>query len=60
MPGPDPAAVRSPDPGDDHLLALAIIRRAFLVTGDQHHLGLREDFPILTPAECVIKFRENG
>ena len=35
----DPALVRSPDPGDDYLLALAISRRAFLVTGDQHLLA---------------------
>jgi uncharacterized protein len=57
---PDPAPVRSPDPDDDYLLALAISGRAFLVTGDQHLLGLREDLPILTPAEFVTKLRENG
>jgi uncharacterized protein len=54
----DPAPVRSPDPNDDYLLALAISRRAFLVTGDQHLLGLRDDLPILTPAEFVTKLRE--
>jgi hypothetical protein len=32
----DQVPVRSPDPDDDYLLALAISRRAFLVTGDQH------------------------
>jgi uncharacterized protein len=57
---PDPAPVRSPDPYDDYLLALAIGGRAFLVTGDQHLLGLREDLPILTPAEFVTKLRENA
>jgi putative PIN family toxin of toxin-antitoxin system len=57
---PDPAPVSSPDPDDDYLLALAISQRAFLVTGDQHLLGLREDLPILTPAEFVSKLRENG
>jgi putative PIN family toxin of toxin-antitoxin system len=56
---PDPAPVRSPDPADDYLLALAISRRAFLVTGDQHLLGLRDDLPILTPAEFVTKLREH-
>jgi uncharacterized protein len=56
---PDPAPIRSPDPDDDYLLALAISRRAFLVTGDQHLLGLREDLPIFTPAEVVTKLREN-
>jgi putative PIN family toxin of toxin-antitoxin system len=54
-----PAPVKSPDPDDDYLLALAISRRAFLVTGDQHLLGLRDDLPILTPAEFVAKLREN-
>ena len=45
-----PLPVRSPDPDDDYLLALAIDRRALLVTGDQHLLGLSDDLPILTPA----------
>jgi hypothetical protein len=49
----DPPPVRSPDPDDDYLLALAISRRAFLVTGDQHLLGLRDDLPILAPAEFL-------
>lgn len=51
--GPPP--VRSPDPDDDYLLALAIEQRAFLVTGDQHLLGLSDDLPILTPTEFVSK-----
>ncbi len=55
----DPAPVASPDPDDDYLLALAISRRAFLVTGDQHLLGLGDDLPILTPAEFVAKLHEN-
>jgi putative PIN family toxin of toxin-antitoxin system len=55
----DPAPVRSPDPDDDYLLALAISRRAFLVTGDQHLLGLPDDLPIITPAEFVTKLREH-
>ncbi len=57
---PDPAPVSSPDPDDDYLLAVAISRRAFLVTGDQHLLGPREDLRILTPAEFVSKLRDNG
>jgi uncharacterized protein len=55
----DAAPVRSPDPGDDYLLALAISRRAFLVTGDQHLLGLRDDLPVITPAEFLTKLREH-
>jgi len=49
--GPPP--VRSPDPEDDYLLALAISERAFLVTGDQHLLGLRRELPIYPPADFV-------
>jgi putative PIN family toxin of toxin-antitoxin system len=54
----EPVPIRSPDPDDDYLLALAVSRRAFLVTGDKHLLGLRDDLPILTPAEFVTKLRE--
>jgi putative PIN family toxin of toxin-antitoxin system len=53
----EPPTGRSPDPDDDYLLALAISRRAFLVTGDQHLLGVEGDLPILTPAEFVTKLR---
>jgi putative PIN family toxin of toxin-antitoxin system len=52
----DPEAappISSPDPDDDYLLALAIHRRAFLVTGDQHLLGLRDELPIYPPAEFL-------
>jgi putative PIN family toxin of toxin-antitoxin system len=48
---PDPIAPlpRSPDPGDDYLLALAEAQNALLVTGDQHLLALTDRFPIRTP-----------
>lgn len=49
------APIHSPDPDDDYLLAIAIDQRAFLVTGDQHLLGLGADLPIVTPAEFVEK-----
>lgn len=39
---------RSPDPGDDYLVALAEGERAVLVSGDQHLLELAGRFPILT------------
>jgi uncharacterized protein len=39
---------RSPDPGDDYLLALAESERAVLVSGDQHLLALADQFPIHT------------
>ena len=56
----EPPAVRSPDPDDDYLLALAISREAFLVTGDKHLLTLPGELPILTPAEFVTTLRETA
>ena len=54
-----PAPLSSRDPDDDYLLALAISRRAFLVTGDQDLLVLGSDLPILTPAQFLAKLRES-
>ena len=45
---PDPPR-RSLDPGDDYLVALAESERALLVSGDQHLLGLADEFPIRSP-----------
>jgi uncharacterized protein len=55
--GPPP--VRSRDPDDDYLLALAIERRAYLVTGDQDLLVLGDDLPILTPARFATTLRQS-
>jgi putative PIN family toxin of toxin-antitoxin system len=55
-----PPPVRSRDPDDDYLLALAIDRRAYLITGDQDLLVLRDDLPILTPAQFATKLRETS
>lgn len=41
--------VRSEDPGDDYLLALAEHGRAVLVSGDRHLLALGDELPVLTP-----------
>ncbi len=41
---------RSPDPGDDYLLALAAVARAVLVSGDMHLLGLAGHLPVYSPA----------
>jgi uncharacterized protein len=46
---PDPPP-RSPDRGDDYLLALAEAARAHLVSGDQHLLTLSDRLPILSAA----------
>jgi putative PIN family toxin of toxin-antitoxin system len=54
--GPPPISSRDSD--DDYLLALAIDRRAYLVTGDQDLLDVSTDLPILTPAQFATKLRE--
>jgi predicted nucleic acid-binding protein len=51
--------VGSRDLADDYLLALAISRRAYLMTGDQGLLVLSDDLPILTPAQFASKLRES-
>ncbi len=47
-PGPPP--VRSDDPGDDDLIALAAAERAVLVSGDIHLTSLAPRIPVRTPA----------
>jgi putative PIN family toxin of toxin-antitoxin system len=54
-----PPPVGSRDPDDDYLLALAISRRAYLVTADRDLLALSDDLPILTPAQFATKLRES-
>jgi uncharacterized protein len=56
----NPPPIASRDPDDDYLLALAIDRRAYLITGDQDLLVLSNDLPILTPAQFAIKLRETS
>ena len=53
-----PPPVGSRDPDDDYLLALAISRRAYLVTGDQDLRVLSDDLPILSPAQFTTKLLE--
>jgi putative PIN family toxin of toxin-antitoxin system len=45
----DAVPERAPDPGDDHLIALAEAERALLVSGDRHLLGLADELPIVPP-----------
>ena len=52
----DPPSVRSRDPGDDYLIALAESERAVLVSGDEHLLGLADEIPVVTPAELLSRF----
>ena len=46
---PAPPALRSPDPGDDYLLALAEDAKAVLVSGDGHLLGMGGGLPVYGP-----------
>ncbi|MGH3031999.1 MAG: putative toxin-antitoxin system toxin component, PIN family [Gaiellaceae bacterium] len=57
---PDPSALslRSPDPGDEHLLALAESERAMLVSGDRHLIGLAGFLPIRTPRAFLEALEE--
>lgn len=53
---PDPEdgpSVRSEDPGDDYLIALAQGERAALVSGDGHLLALRDRIPVFSPADFL-------
>ncbi len=51
-----PPKVRSRDPGDDYLIALAERERAVLVSGDDHLLELADAIPVLTPAGFLARF----
>ena len=52
--------IRSPDRGDDYLIALAEAERAVLASGDQHLLGLAEDLPIYSPVGFLGLLEEQG
>jgi uncharacterized protein len=49
--GPPP--MKSADPGDDYLLALAAAERAMLVSGDDHLLSLADRAPVCAPARFL-------
>ena len=48
-----PPPIRSPDPGDDYLLALAVNEGAALVSGDQDLLSLGRQLPVHSPADFL-------
>jgi len=54
-----PRPVRSPDLGDDYLIALAAAQGALLVSGDDHLLGLASRLPIHSPAEFLDLLKEH-
>ncbi len=49
----DPPSIRSPDRGDDYLIALAETAQAVIVSGDGHLLGLAEQLPVFSPKEIL-------
>jgi uncharacterized protein len=52
---PGPSPVRSEDPADDYLIALAAASRAVLVSGDRHLTVLADRIPVRTPAELLAE-----
>lgn len=59
----DPAEVpevRSADPDDDYLIALARHSRSILVSGDKDLLDLAGGIPVYSPAELVRLISETG
>jgi putative PIN family toxin of toxin-antitoxin system len=49
----NPPPVRSPDPGDDYLIALAAAAGAAIVSGDEHLLGLADRVPVSSPSSFL-------
>lgn len=50
----DPPPLRSVDPDDDYLIALAHDQNAVLVSGDEHLLDIGGGAPILAPSDLTI------
>ena len=53
-------AIRSTDPEDDYLLALAAAEHAVLISGDGHLTVLADRLPILTPAEFLASLDDRA
>jgi predicted nucleic acid-binding protein len=49
----NPPPVRSSDPNDDYLIALAAEQSTVLVTGDRHLLAVAGSFPIHEPVDFL-------
>ena len=52
------APVRCVDPDDDYLIALAVVARAVIVSGDGHLLDLDQDLPVYSPAGFLAMLDE--
>jgi uncharacterized protein len=55
----DPPDVRSEDPADDYLIALAAAERAVIVSGDVHLTALADRIPVRRPAEFLAEIEED-
>ncbi|MFN8034583.1 MAG: hypothetical protein U0V73_01425 [Acidimicrobiia bacterium] len=53
-----PPSTRSPDPGDDYLIALGATVQAAIVSGDGHLLGLAGELPVYSPTESLALLDE--
>lgn len=51
--GETETSIRSADPDDDYLIALAMKHRAALVSGDRHLTDLQGTIPVFSPAEFL-------
>lgn len=56
----DMPPVRSPDPGDDYLIALAAASQAVIVSGDRHLLSLSNDLPVYSPKAFLEAIKTSG
>ena len=54
-----PPAVRSTDPADDYLIALAAAEQAILVSGDRHVLDVAAGLPIYSPASLLLLLEQD-
>jgi len=52
----EPRSIRSRDPGDDYLIALAEREHAVLVSGDEHLLALSDRIPVFDAAGFLARF----
>lgn len=56
----EPPEVRSPDPDDDYLIALASVSRSMLVSGDDDLLRLSDQIPVYSPAELLAMIEDRN
>jgi len=54
------SSIRSNDPGDDYLIALAAANKAVLVSGDQHLLELKDRIPVYASADFLKLVEAEG